>query len=254
MLCERCQKRDATTFLTTCICGDDPRETSTTSRSLCAECCETDQPEAFANIEADKEAGCRYCGTKCGGATFCHRCLKELRRIKEVKGLTFEGEATREQREERVKIIQEIEEHMAEWVLKRGPADFEEPEDLEEPEGPSSPRDDAFKNLAEADPRFTIEAYRFVADATSSAVERVSPDARVHVSARDVCEAFRTLARLRYGKEALPTLQAWGIHSTDDIGAVVFRMIEARIFGARPEDKLEDFHALYDFGSAFPVA
>jgi uncharacterized repeat protein (TIGR04138 family) len=62
------------------------------------------------------------------------------------------------------------------------------------------------------------------------------------------------LASLRYRQEALPTLQGWGIHSTDDIGAVVFLMIEARIFGARPEDSPEDFHALYEFGSAFPVA
>jgi uncharacterized repeat protein (TIGR04138 family) len=74
------------------------------------------------------------------------------------------------------------------------------------------------------------------------------------VSGDDVCDAFRMLAILHYRKAALPTLQSWGIHSTDDIGALVFRMIEAGILGSRAEDKPEDFHALYDFASAFPVA
>jgi uncharacterized repeat protein (TIGR04138 family) len=247
MLCERCQKWNATVFLTTCIssCGDDSREMSTTSRNLCAECFEIDQPESFANMQAQLEAGCRHCGTKCGGATFCRRCSTELGRIMELKGLTFEGEPTAET----MKIMQEVEEHMAEWVLNREPDDSDEPEEMG---GAFLPREAAFQNLAAADSRFTVEAYRFVAEAVSSAVDKVSTSARVHVSGGDVCEAFRALAILRYGKEALPTLHGWGIHSTDDIGAVVFRMIEAGIFGARPEDSLEDFHALYEFGSAFP--
>ncbi len=87
----------------------------------------------------------------------------------------------------------------------------------------------------------------------SSAIKKASASPDHHVSGGDICHAFRMLAILRYRKEALPTLEGWGIHSTDDIGAAVFRMIEAGMLSARPEDKPEDFHALYDFASAFPV-
>jgi uncharacterized repeat protein (TIGR04138 family) len=213
-----------------------------TSRNLCAECFEIDQPEAFANMQAELKKGCRYCGKRCG-ATICRRCQMESRRIADLKGLTFEEEWTPERREEMTRIMREIEDHMKKWVIER------EPEDDEGPEAAAwtlLSEDGVYRKLAASDPRFTFEAYRFVREAVLSAIERKAgsgPDA--HVSGRDVCDEFRMLAIHQYRTAALPTLQGWGIHSTDDIGAVVFRMIEARILGARPEDSPEDFHALY---------
>jgi uncharacterized repeat protein (TIGR04138 family) len=262
MLCERRQKRDATVFLTTSI------EEVVTPRNLCPECFEIDQPETArmtaehesaggwsicqagpsAQMLAELEAGCRYCGKKCG-ATFCRRCLEEFQRVMELKGVDSNaGEWTAEQRTSMLKAMQEVEEHMKKWVAERGP------DDSDDPEGPSWSVDAIYGQLAASDSRFKVEAYRFVREAVLSAIEKASAGEAVHVSGGDVCEAFRALAILRYRKGALPTLQGWGIHSTDDIGAVVYRMIEARILGAQPEDKLEDFHALYDFAAAFPVA
>jgi uncharacterized repeat protein (TIGR04138 family) len=44
----------------------------------------------------------------------------------------------------------------------------------------------------------------------------------------------------------------WGVYTTGDIGTIVFIMVQAGLLGARPEDKPEDFQAIYDFASAFP--
>jgi uncharacterized repeat protein (TIGR04138 family) len=49
-------------------------------------------------------------------------------------------------------------------------------------------------------------------------------------------------------------LNGWGLRSTADIGAVVFRMVEFGFLGARSEDSPEDFKNLYDFSAAFPTA
>jgi len=187
----------------------------------------------------------------------------------ELKGINFSaGKRTKEQRAAMLKGLSEVEEHMKKWVSEREPDDADE---ADGPEGPFSRADatwrlatsdggsilgaDAiYEHLAASDSRFKAEAYAFVHDAVLSAIEKAGAGERVHVSGGDVCEAFRMLAILRYREAALPTLRGWGIHSTDDVGAVVYRMIEGGILGAQPEDKPEDFHALYDFASAFPVA
>lgn len=160
------------------------------------------------------------------------------------------GRPTAEQCAAMVKIIREIEGHMQQWVSERGPDDSDEPD---APKSPFLPRDVIFERLAAADPRFTIEAYRLVDEAVFSAIKKAGASLADHVSGGDVCNAFRMLAILHFRKAALPTLHSWGIRSTDDVGALVFRMIDAGFLGSRPEDKLEDFHALYDFTTAFPV-
>ena len=116
-----------------------------------------------------------------------------------------------------------------------------------------SPEEDAAQYLASVDSKFPPEAYRFVMRAVRAAFP--SPTAvGGHVTGADVAEAFRQLALAEFGSGALARLAEWRITSCDDIGAIVFRMVELGIFGARPEDKPEDFHGIYDFLTAFPTS
>ncbi len=117
----------------------------------------------------------------------------------------------------------------------------------------SSPEQDAAQYVASVDPRFPAEAYHFVIRAVRAALPPATSQGE-HVSGRNVVEAFRQLALAEFGIGALARLAEWRITSCDDIGTIVFRMVELGIFGARSEDKLEDFHGVYDFPTAFPTS
>jgi uncharacterized repeat protein (TIGR04138 family) len=46
-------------------------------------------------------------------------------------------------------------------------------------------------------------------------------------------------------------LGSWGIRSTDDVGAIVFNMIDIGQMRKTRADKREDFQGVYDFAEAF---
>jgi len=138
----------------------------------------------------------------------------------------------------------EVMAHMKKWVSERGPN-----KTAKTAAYPFSP-DSIFEQLALADSRFKTEAYRFVLRALGKAAAHSGGE---HVSGQDVALAFRSLALEEFGKNALSTLSSWGVCTTGDIGTIVYHLIEAGRLGERPEDKIEDFHALYDFASAFPT-
>jgi uncharacterized repeat protein (TIGR04138 family) len=46
-------------------------------------------------------------------------------------------------------------------------------------------------------------------------------------------------------------LESWGCLRTDDFGNIVYNLIEASILTKTDQDRLEDFHDVYDFEQAF---
>lgn len=108
--------------------------------------------------------------------------------------------------------------------------------------------------LVERDATYDAEAYQFV----RVALALVLAEARKQHGGADrqvpgdvLTDGFRRLALRRFGPMAATVLDAWGIRATSDVGALVFRLIEAGVFGQSPEDKPEDFHDLFDFHTAF---
>lgn len=99
------------------------------------------------------------------------------------------------------------------------------------------------------DPRFKPEAYVFVHDALGHTWSRL--DQRRHISGRELLEGIKDLALKRYGPMARVVLNSWGIRTTDDFGAIVFNLVDARVLSKTEEDHIEDFHAAYDFDEAF---
>ena len=68
-----------------------------------------------------------------------------------------------------------------------------------------------------------------------------------HVSGQDLCWAMRDLALERWGMLARVVLRSWNIHQTLDFGRIVFAMIEHDLMQKQPDDRLDDFEAVYDF-------
>src|ERR1043166_2913911 len=62
---------------------------------------------------------------------------------------------------------------------------------------------------------------------------------------------MRQYALKEFGPMVLTVFESWGIRCTEDIGNMVFNLIEAGIFGKTEEDSIEDFKDVYDFEQAF---
>ena len=104
------------------------------------------------------------------------------------------------------------------------------------------------------DPRYHADGYAFVRDALDYTIKKTRAQPGIHdrhVSGQEVLEGFRLLALEQFGPMALTVLHEWGIRRCEDVGQIVFNLIEQGIFGRSPTDSKEDFRGLYDFDRAF---
>lgn len=105
---------------------------------------------------------------------------------------------------------------------------------------------DAVDRIRDSDPRFRREAYGFVLMALGLAVESLPPErredpARRHLSGHELLQAVVELARREFGPLAPTVFAEWGLHTSSDVGELVFQLVEAQQLSARPEDRREDF-------------
>jgi uncharacterized repeat protein (TIGR04138 family) len=105
--------------------------------------------------------------------------------------------------------------------------------------------------LQERNPRFHAKAYFFVLAALHSVLESLGEPR--HISGRELELGVRELALERYGPMARSVLGHWGIHGTEDVGCVVFALVEQGILVKQDEDRLVDFSGVFDFEEAFEL-
>ena len=72
-----------------------------------------------------------------------------------------------------------------------------------------------------------------------------------HVSGQQLCMGLRDFAIDRFGLLAPVVLRQWGIHRTEDFGAIVFRMVELDLLRTSPQDSTDDFRSVFQFDDAF---
>ncbi len=107
------------------------------------------------------------------------------------------------------------------------------------------------------DPRFERDAYLFVRDALEFTTKRLQKQqsgklpGECHVSGTQLLEGLRLFALEQYGPMVPTVLDHWRVRSCEDIGAIVFNLIEAREFGKADGDTIEDFRGGYSFQDAF---
>lgn len=109
--------------------------------------------------------------------------------------------------------------------------------------------DEVLDQLQERNPRFHPRSYVFVLQALHSVIQ--SLDEPRHITGRELTEGVRELAIGQYGPLARTVLEHWGIHETEDVGRVVFAMVEQGILVKEDDDDPQDFENLFDFEEAF---
>ena len=124
--------------------------------------------------------------------------------------------------------------------------------------------------LVRSDERYPIEAYLFVRESLAFAADSMelgscseasfAEDLETnlhqsrrerHLSGQELCEASREYAINQYGFMAKVVLNQWGIFSTQDIGEIVYRMINAGIMKKSSSDRKSHFDDVYDFDAVF---
>lgn len=108
-------------------------------------------------------------------------------------------------------------------------------------------------SILKRDRRFDAHAYFFLKDALDFTLKRIA-DANAgqarHVSGPELLEGFRDCALDQFGPMAATLMTEWGVRKCQDVGDMVFHLIEEQVFGKQDSDRREDFSEAFDFEEA----
>lgn len=105
-------------------------------------------------------------------------------------------------------------------------------------------------SILKRDKRFDPHAYFFLKDALDFTLKRIAESnggqAR-HVSGPELLAGFRDCALEQFGPMASTLMKEWSIRKCQDVGDMVFHLIEEQVFGKQDSDTREDFSEVFDF-------
>jgi len=105
--------------------------------------------------------------------------------------------------------------------------------------------------LQRRNPRFAVEAYVFVLGGLHRRLAEL--DRPRHISGAELAGAVRDLAIDRFGLVARVVLEHWGVHSTEDIGEIVFLLVDHGVLAKQETDRREDFADVFSFEEVFEL-
>jgi uncharacterized repeat protein (TIGR04138 family) len=106
--------------------------------------------------------------------------------------------------------------------------------------------------ILERDRRYAREAYAFVHEALQFTVQRTGR--KGHVTGRELCEGMCEFALAQFGRLARTVLAHWGMRRSEDVGEIVFNMVEVGLLKKRDEDTRGDFVDAVNFEEAMDRA
>ena len=105
-------------------------------------------------------------------------------------------------------------------------------------------------SILKRDRRFDPHAYFFLKDALDFTLKRIAESnggqAR-HVSGPELLAGYRDFALEQFGPMASTLMKEWSVRKCQDVGDMVFQLIEEQVFGKQDSDKKEDFSEVFDF-------
>lgn len=111
-------------------------------------------------------------------------------------------------------------------------------------------------SILKRDKRFEPHAYFFLKDALDFTLKRIAESnggkAR-HVTGPELLAGCRDFALEQFGPMASTLMSEWSIRKCQDVGDMVFNLIEEQVFGKQDSDKKEDFSEVFDFEASLIV-
>ncbi len=115
------------------------------------------------------------------------------------------------------------------------------------------PFEQSVVTILKRDKRFDPHAYFFLKDALDFTLKRIAEanagQAR-HVCGPELLEGFRDFALQQFGPMGSTLMREWGVRKCQDVGDMVFHLIEEQVFGRQDSDKKEDFSEIFDLDTA----
>ena len=105
---------------------------------------------------------------------------------------------------------------------------------------------DSFGDIVGRDSRYDARAYALLMDCINYLGKEGG-----HMSGEEVLDEFRARALDQYGPLTYEVLTEWGLSSTEDVGEMMFNLVESRRIGRDDNDTPESFAGGYDFKEAF---
>jgi uncharacterized repeat protein (TIGR04138 family) len=109
--------------------------------------------------------------------------------------------------------------------------------------------DDVMARIRARGGQYHERAYLFVLATIEFLQNRI--EVRRHVSGPELAWACRDFAQQQFGLLAQGVLTHWGITRTEDIGRIVFTLVEVGLLVTQPGDTESDFEGVYQFADAF---
>tara|TARA_B100002019_G_scaffold271372_1_gene265736 strand:+ start:456 stop:863 length:408 start_codon:yes stop_codon:yes gene_type:complete len=113
---------------------------------------------------------------------------------------------------------------------------------------------DAVEEVLKSNSNYSADAYYFLQKVLLQAVEKqrkLSGGENKHVSGFELLESFRERMLKQFGPMSMTLLGEWGVSCTEDVGKMVFNLIEVGAFGKSKQDEEKDFVEVYDFEEVF---
>jgi uncharacterized repeat protein (TIGR04138 family) len=99
------------------------------------------------------------------------------------------------------------------------------------------------------DTRYKIDAYSFVLETLNYSVRKLK--SRRHVRGKELLDGVKQYAMGQFGPMVCTVFEHWGLKSTEDVGNIVFSLVDAGILSKTEEDSIDDFRNGYDFKKVF---
>ena len=108
-------------------------------------------------------------------------------------------------------------------------------------------KSDSFEDLVAKDPRYNARAYALLADV----IHYLSGEDGKHISGEEIADEFKERALDQYGPMTYTVLTEWGLKSCEDIGEMMFNLVEFHRVAKDENDTAESFLGGYDFKETF---
>jgi uncharacterized repeat protein (TIGR04138 family) len=112
--------------------------------------------------------------------------------------------------------------------------------------------DDVLARIRACGGRYHERGYLFVLASIEFLQSRL--DLRRHVTGPELAWACRDFAREQFGLLAPSVLAHWGVRRTEDIGRIVYTLVDVGLLVTQPGDTEADFAGVFDFEEAFGAA
>ena len=114
--------------------------------------------------------------------------------------------------------------------------------------------EEGLQRLRDRDSRYQREAYLFLRETLEYAQKQLSVQTKTkprHLTGKELLEGIRTYALEQFGPMAKTVLNEWGVRTCEDVGEIVFNMVEVGLLSKTDTDSREDFKGGFDFDQAF---